>query len=636
MATDEIQGAGLPQIVAGHVKEFDTRLRDWRDEAREMYAFVAGDQWDEADVAKLREDKRPVVTFNRIGPIVDACCGSEIMNRQSVVFKPREPNDTGLADLYTSAGMFVRDEGGFEDLETEAFRDCAICGMGWTQTRMEYEEEPDGQIVLERIDPLEMGWDARARAHNLSDAKYIWRRQRFTLDDIRERWPGKAEDLVRIERDFSAEIAQHRSDPGDDYSSPSSSTEAYDEKARYEVIEYEWCELQPVFLVMDGVTGEVAEFEPDRFEVLADRAKRLQIPIDAVQQRRKRWFRVVVSGATILEDESPLPAGYSFRCITGKRDRNKGYWYGIVRAMIDPQRWANKFFAKIQHNIATQGSGVMIERGSVPNQHAFEESWAKPDAPTWFNDGALAKSKVQPKFPGMLPPGLSDMMAFAISSIRDTSGVNLELLGMANRQQAGILEQERKKAGITVLAGMFDSLRRYRKASGRLLLEYIHRFFPPRKLLRIAGDTGERYIEFTKAPGNVRFDVVVDDVPSSASMKERVWGIMTEMLPVLVNQPIPPEVWAEAIRFSPLPASLADKVAAALTKPPQPDPAAAERQKLENEELRVDIEKTKAEVEETLTDALLNRAKAIEAGAKSVEAGANAIRPDPPRQSAQN
>jgi hypothetical protein len=199
--------------------------------------------------------------------------------------------------------------------------------------------------------------------------------------------------------------------------------------------------------------------------------------------------------------------------------------------------------------------------------------------------GALSGGKILPRVAPPMPQGMSDLLTLAISSIKDSSGINLELLGMVEREQPGILEHMRKQAGMTVLAGLFDALRRYRKDQGRLMLWYITNFLTDARLFKIAGGISEKtarlflkngmppqqvqrmmqsdsaqYIPLIRDPDVTQYDVIVDDTPTSPNMKERTWAIIMQMMPYLQKSPLPPEAYIEFAKYSPLPETLVAKL----------------------------------------------------------------------------
>lgn len=191
---------------------------EWYRDAEADFAFHAGHgQWEEADRQRLKGQNRPCVTFNRIAPAVAAVIGMEVANRQEVRFIPRTTSgrampavdpttgqatmqpmpgadDQGPAELYTAAAIYLRDQCNAEDEESDAFQDAAICGMGWTETRVEYEDDPAGRIVIDRVDPLEMVWDARAVKRNLADARRIHRAREIDIEAARQMFPGFDDD----------------------------------------------------------------------------------------------------------------------------------------------------------------------------------------------------------------------------------------------------------------------------------------------------------------------------------------------------------------------------------------------------------------------------------------------------------
>jgi hypothetical protein len=185
------------------------------------------------------------------------------------------------------------------------------------------------------------------------------------------------------------------------------------------------------------------------------------------------------------------------------------------------------------------------------------------------------------------------------------TGINMELLGMREANQAGVLEYQRRQAGMTVLAGLFNSLKRYRRARGKVMLYYIQNHLSDGRLVRIAGDGKEQYVPLVKQ-ADVRYDIIIDDTPTSPNQKEAVWGSLTQILPGIKDM-IPPKVMLELLEYSPLPSSLVEKIKGIVE---EPDPSAAEAKKMQVQAAMLEMAKTQSEIEKTKSESQENVANA--------------------------
>lgn len=537
--------------------------RKWRTDAKEDYAFVAGDQWDENDRAYLDRQGRPVVSFNRVAPTIDAVSGSEVTNRQEIRYIPREIGDARVNEAFTAAAKYFRDLCDAEDEESSAFYDCLICGIGWTETRLDHSEDPDGQIVIERVDPFEVFADPAAKRGNLEDAQFVFRVKDLTKSDVEREWPG-ATDRVFPGAFSWGDVDEDDEDPhevihGRQYETAAKGKLPSSRKRNYRVVEYQWKEWKPVYRMIDPQTGNESVFDERRYGMLKKAFKSMggDLP-PAIRQKRVEVRRAFFLGDDVLEEGAgPCKTDYTYKAVTGKRDRNEGTFYGLVRPMKDPQRWANKFFSQILHIINSNAKGgLLAETDAFEDVRKAEESWAEADSIVWMKTGGIGR--VSPKPMAGVPPDVSSMMQFCVQSMREVTGVNLEMLGMAEAVQPGVLEYQRRQSGLMILATMFDALRRYRKGQGRLMLYLIQEYIPEGKLIRVQGQAGAEYVPLMKVPDTIKFDVVVDEAPSSPNMKEQVFAVLQVLVPQLTAMGI--QMPADALDYLPLPESLVQSI----------------------------------------------------------------------------
>jgi hypothetical protein len=594
----------------------------------------------------LREQLRPVVTFNRIGPFIDSVAGHEINNRTETRYIPRQVGATGVADLETSAAKWVRDECDADDEETQAFIDLVVCGLGWSDTRPDYDTDPDGEIVISRVDPVEMWPDPAARQANLGDMQYCFRVKQVSSDTAKAQFPGY--DLHDLDAQWARGYMGGEKQPHDALEAPfyrnDQSGNEDQQRQKITMVEVQWWEYETSYRVADPATGNLIRIDGDQYKLLRDRVKTMQqagIPmrkVEAAKDRRKCYYKAVLGNIVLESGKGPGEGGFTWKCMTGKRDRNKGTWYGIVRGMKDPQRWANKWLSQTMQIINTNAKGGLIaEEGAFPNPREAADTWADPSAITFVNKGVLAQGQIKDKPAITYPQGMDALMEFAVSSIPATTGINPEMLGQTTSMQPGVAVAEvgRRQQAMAILAGLFNAKRRYMKEQGRLLLWMIQTFISDGRLIRIGGPENAQYVPLVKNPEVNRYDIIVDDTPTSPNMKERTFGILMQMMPALQNMAIPPQVWLEILKYSPLPETLvgkitkmmdqqaqqqphADPVAAAVAQSEQAKAQAhmADAQKTQAEaamlpqKLQLEAQKYAAEIEATRSTAIANLAKA--------------------------
>lgn len=563
-------GDEMARTVWKNWRESQDHLTKWREEAAESYDFAAGVQWTEDEVTILKDQLRPVITFNRVAPVLDAVSGYEINSRQDVTYLPRTVDDTGPAQVESAAAKFFREACDAEDEESDMFYDALVCGMGWSEHKMNYDDDPEGMLDVDRIDPMEMGYDPASIRRNLADSRYVMRGKWTDLKYAEEMWPAhdfKSADTMRNPRD-DGDVNEPIKVPQNAWYKDNAVGSQYERRrGKVFILEQQYFEREPFYSAINPGTGNLEDMSSGAHAKLQKQLKEIgQPPLESQKRTKKVFKRAFVHGPTTLEDgPAPCPDMFSYQCITGKRDRNRNHWYGLVRPMKDPQRWANKWLSQQLHLINSNAKGRMFyERGTFDNIATVEKKMANPGATIEVNEGQMDKMKIEQ--PVQLPTNSFQLMEYAIASVRDTTGVNVELLGMADRNQPGILEQQRKQSAMAILAPLFDAQRRYRKNAGRLTLYFIHEYLSDGRLIRIVGDEGAKYVPLTKQPGFDEYDVIVDESPSSTNQKEAVFGVMMQIMPGLqkAGVPIPPEV----LDYIPgLPASLAEKWKAMLTKP---------------------------------------------------------------------
>lgn len=557
----------LFDVLKGWFRADATHSAAWRVEAKEMYDFRAGEQWNPEDRQILNAQSRPEITFNRVLTILKAVAGMEINGRHEVAYIPRHNENTQVNELLSGAAKWMTDECDAEDEESQGFEDNLTCGLGWTEHRLDYELDRRGIYIEERVDPLEMYYDRNAKRKNMVDARRMARARKVPLADAMQLFRGKTRHQLDATWAIGTEMDASQKTLEEKRKREENTTDTtYDDMYEVTIVNMQWYEREVFWLIADAQTNETRECSEKEYKQFVTYTKLLaragvDVKFVAVEMTKRVFKEAYLGGEILSIGDAPL-GQFKWTCITGEFNRTRGQWFGLVKVMRDPQMWANKWLSQSLHILNTTAKGgVMAEAGAFEDPREAEDKWARPDTIIWTKRGALSgdKPKIIPRPGGVFPQGHIQLMEFAISAIRDVTGINLELLGMKDANQPGVVEMQRKQAGMTVLATVFDSLRRFRKLGGRIRLHVIQNYLSDGRLIRIVGQDGAKAIPLMKDKCTGDYDVEIDDAPTSPNQKEANWGIIASLLPAFKDQLTSnPELLVLCMEYSPLPSKLVD------------------------------------------------------------------------------
>lgn len=630
--------------MRGWFKDDSAHSEAWRTQARKDFDFRAGKQWDPKTAKHMTdsEGKVPIV-FNRVLPVIKAVAGIEINTRHETVFLPRqiEEGDIQANEDLTAASRWMADGCNAAHQESQAFQDAITCGMGWCEDRMDYELDPDGKYVEDQIDPLEMYWDHAARKMNLSDSRRRWRARKMSLADARAMFPDVSDDdlnntwAMGIEGGDVKPIEQRRL-KSDDNSKEDPSGEVT-------ILQCQWWEREPYHRVANPFTGELENLTDKELKVLVGKAQEAEAmtgqlyPVESVRQTRRVYKQAFLGSKILKKGPCPRKDGFTLHCITGELDHTKGTWFGLISMMRDPQMMANKWLSQTTHIINTTAKGgILAEEDAFVDINEARATYAKPDAITFVKKGAIGQNKIMQK-PGVgLAAPYVQLIQMAIEAIPQVTGINMELMGLRDAQQPGILEAQRKQAAMTILATIFDSLNGFRVEVGRTRLHFIQNYIEDGKIIRVLSNDGKyKGVRLLKDKMVGDYDVIVEEAPSSPNSKEQTWAALQSVLPAL-QEYIDAPLAVRLLNYVPgiphqLVADFQASVTERMNQPPNPEAEAAKQLAFEGQQAKVvkdraSAEKDLATAEKTRSETVLNQAGAFSQQMQAAREKARAIR----------
>lgn len=463
---------------------------EWRKSAKEDYDFMRGKQWTDADLKVMKQKSRPVITINRIRPVINLLSGYAAQNETEPDFLPRSEEDDRVVRVAKGITKYTFDKTNYQSVKKKAFKDAIICGVGnyWVSYEFDYARM-DGRIQIKNISPFDVFVDPECKEDDLSDAFYCGRYSWESPDKLKQIYADKADEIAMLAHKY------------DDSELETVDTEPLwysRDLKKLRVVQYWYKEYtRKKIFSADGMI--VDESQPDLYSAfLMSGAEPEEIPVTKIRY-------ATFCGEVLLEEgespykhnQFPLVRQYCYLSGYGEDVDDGLEPAGIVRDLKDAQRELNKNRSQRMHIVNQQSLGVRFWTGPQ-----FDEKEKRDIRNLSTTPGANIFLKPGVTFTDGLPSAQSvnniELENRSSSDFYTISGITPESLSGSIGAMSGKAIDLRQSVTTVQTAEIFDKAKEAELQIVKLLWGdtytpgLIPQFYNKDKVMRILGEDGKK------------------------------------------------------------------------------------------------------------------------------------------------
>lgn len=562
------------------VNSSEPKIQSWRTKAIEAYRFRDSKQLSDEDEKMLRDQGRPVTAFNTVQKFIRYVSGVQRDSPIALLFQAMDWDNTQAAlfgDRVTKYYEWATKEANSD--RARAFEDQLVGGMGWTEGFIDRAKDPRGLVGLPRLSPLEMLWDTDCDKTNLGGSGQgcsRWRARESFVETEEAKFLFNSPYAHFLIDNSGADSAPVSTWPSVDkviYKIPYIQTYPLDQqvgggkkskKDKCRIMQFQWWDNEAGYLFEDPLDHSEQWMTEDEFDEYQKQLLTMVGPEGEIEnydrQLGRKWQRAfILNRRHFLEEPEALPGQrFTYNVMCSHWDEDSRLWYGFMRVLMDPQRYANKFFNQMIELYGRQAKG-----GAVVTVDAFEDkaqeteflrTYAQPGSVNTVKDLAGFKEKELPQ----TPASAMALLQFCETSMQNITGISADSMGLGASTQAGVMIKRRQRAGMVLLASEFDSESDFRREEGYIVYDLL-KLISDDRLIRVGGPYESELMQLDSTPFSLNYEIELDEVERDPNMKQFLaelimgpWGQtamrMGRWLPEFYNVLPIPRKWIESYK----------------------------------------------------------------------------------------
>lgn len=445
--------------------------------------------------------------FNLIRRHGNMISGFQRKNRKSTITIPNQGDTDALCDDYNKVIRWCEDRDNFQEYFSESFENSADVGINWLWMYMDYTNDPiSGDIFTDSVSYNNVLWDQNFRKMDLTDMNGVWRRRWVSKNAAMVLVPGHAEEIKKM-RPAGAKDGRFPLQ-AELQNVQLNNLFTYDE--------FYYRTTRPAKVIVDPYTGEAVEWEEDEedsedmLRLIMQQQPWLKVvnkEVATVKMSLAIGDREVYHGQNLLSTKKKIVD--DFPCVPHLCYHEpdvlsySGRIMGYIRNVRDAQFLYNmRKVIELQIMQSQINAGWIYPIDAVVDPKAFRQASGGDAFLIPLKAGRLP-NEIQRIEPSAIPQSLIELSRGLAEDITKITGVNEELLGMAEDDKSGILSMLRQSAGLVTLQNIFDRSDLTQRLYGSLRLNAARANFSKGKIRNILGhDPDPRfYLNFSQKYG---------------------------------------------------------------------------------------------------------------------------------------
>lgn len=502
--TDE----AIIQRAVDCLSDYQDRNGDNIMRAEEAIRFRALEQWPD-DIRRDRENehqsggRRPCPVLDKTNQYVRQIVNEERQNRAAIKIRPVDDDaDTKVAEIFTGLIRHIEDASEAIEAYTLAGEQAIDGGYGYFRIIADYCDPMSVDQQDIRIKRIPNRFSVALGPHTEPDGADV--KQAVVWEDM-------------VEEDFKTEFPN-----AEPVSFEASDDNEWIGEDMIRIAEYMEIKQESMTIhLMD--TGEV--FTDEQLKQTEDpetvaAAMEQGIPIPQSIKSRETMIKTVhwykLTREQIL-DQKPLVGTYipiikvigNEICMPDGRIRTSG----AIESMMDPQRLHNYAHAGFIEHVALAPRAPWV--GAEEAIEGYEDQYASanrlPIAVLPYkhlDEQGNVMPAPQRTSPAGIAPGWQQMLQNTEHGIESAIGMYGPSVGAKSQEKSGVALQEQKVQGMVGNYHFPDNLSRSIQQCGRILLEWIPKYYDTERTARILGEDGDN--EFVKLNPNQKQAIMPD------------------------------------------------------------------------------------------------------------------------------